>query len=646
MKKYFYIFFIVFFFSFIHIPAEEKKALSAQDVKQVMREILKQNGNENNLTEKIIQNSFKIYINQFDPYRIYLLESEVSPYLDPSKEKIAEVMRGWQNNEFKAYERLNRVIEQSIARAERERKSFAFNNFEEPVVSTGKESEFAKTLTDLKTRQKNYFLQFLHDQEQKFGKDPSPMKKREIAEKYEQSMTAHEKEYLASESSIPLQDRKSLFHMHVLKGLTKGLDAHTSYLDNKEAFEMKLRLEKSMDGIGILVGKKDNDYIVSKILENSPALENGKVKENDRILKINGEPLNKKDISEVIDLLRGKAGTEVTLTIQREGKSPENIRLTRKTILINEGRVTYRYIPFEGGVIGVIKLKSFYQNDSGVSAEEDIRRAIAELSTKGRLKGLVLDLRENSGGFLNQAVKVAGLFITNGVVVVSKYSNGEERFYRDMDGKVSYDGPLVILTSKITASAAEIVAQALQDYGVALVVGDDHTYGKGTIQSQTVTEGEASSYFKVTVGKYYTASGKTPQESGVKADIVVPSILNGEQIGEEYLDSHLTNDHIDPAFQDTLQDIDSAIRPWYVRYYIPTLQKRSFQWKDVVGKLRENSRERLKKGDYSNKIQSENFGYDMKGDLQLLESVNIVKDMVNHEAKKEGRGLTTQSSHP
>src|SRR5690606_836656 len=162
-------------------------------------------------------------------------------------------------------------------------------------------------------------------------------------------------------------------------------------------------------------------------------------------------------------------------------------------------------------IIGKITLNSFYQGDNGVNSENDVRDAIKKLDKMGNLRGLILDLRENSGGFLTQAVKVAGLFITNGVIVVSKYFNGEEHFYRDMDGKVSYTGPLVILTSKATASAAEIVAQALQDYGTALIVGDEHTYGKGTIQSQTVTENQGAAFFKVTVGKYYTVSGKTPQ---------------------------------------------------------------------------------------------------------------------------------------
>ncbi len=123
-------------------------------------------------------------------------------------------------------------------------------------------------------------------------------------------------------------------------------------------------------------------------------------------------------------------------------------------------------------------------------------------------------MRENSGGFLSQAVRVSGLFISSGVVVISKYGDGSLKYYRSMDGSPHYQGPLVILVSRGSASATEIVAQTLQDYGVALVAGDIQTYGKGTIQHQTVTSDRTNSFFKVTVGRYYTVSENRPKSKG------------------------------------------------------------------------------------------------------------------------------------
>lgn len=645
MKNFFYYFFTILIFHIWLLGAQETKLLHADDVKNVMSEILKQHVDKKDLSDKIITSSFKIYIDQFDPDRIYLLESEVAPFLHPSSSEIREVLQDWKNTQFRVYERLNAVIEQSIMRARQERKNnnFVFNG---DLVNEETTDAFAKNLNELASRQKASFIKFLKSRSQKFGNDLLMKQKEQLAVVFDDSLTGHENEYLMTKGTLPRQERESLFYMHILKGLTKSLDAHTAYLNNQEAFDMKVRLEKSMDGIGIVVRKGEDGYVVAKILEGSPAFSSGKIKENDILLKIDGNAINKIDLSQVVDQLRGNVGTEVLLTVQHPGKSIENVHLTRQSIAVNEGRVTYRYVPFNKGIIGVIKLTSFYQNDAGVSSESDIRHAIEELSKKGHINGLILDLRENSGGFLSQAVKVAGLFITNGVVVISKYSNGEEHFYRDMDGKVSYDGPLVVLTSKVTASAAEIVAGALQDYGVALVVGDQHTYGKGTIQSQTVTEGDSSSFFKVTVGKYYTTSGKTPQEMGVSSDIIIPSILNEQNIGEEYLESHLSNDHITPAFQDTLQDIDPSLKPWYLRYYTPTLQKQSTKWKGMLSDLRERSSSRLKSEDYVDMIHNENYGYNMKDDLQLLETVNVVKDMIINEARLEGRGLTTQTIRP
>ena len=285
----------------------------------------------------------------------------------------------------------------------------------------------------------------------------------------------------------------------------------------------------------------------------------------------------------------------------------------------------------------------------------DVRKAIEALEKKGRLRGLILDLRENSGGFLSQAVKVAGLFISNGVIVISKYSNGDERFYRDVDGETAYNGPLVVLTSKATASAAEIVAQALQDYGVALIVGDEHTYGKGTIQSQTLTDDKSSSYFKVTVGKYYTVSGHTPQKEGVKSDIVVPGHWNREQIGESYLDS-LDADTIPPSYNDELQDVPSDERSWYLKYYVPTLQRRIPIWRNLLPTLKKNSEYRIKQNknyqfflkgrsnteeesadneeDWDSPDKNKTFGED---DLQTEEAYNILKDMIliHSQEKKE-----------
>lgn len=222
---------------------------------------------------------------------------------------------------------------------------------------------------------------------------------------------------------------------------------------------------------------------------------------------------------------------------------------------------------------------------------------------------------------------------------------GETKYLRSIDNKVYFDGPLVILTSKASASAAEIVALALQDYGRAVIVGDKKTYGKGSIQYQTVTDHNAKAHYKVTVGKYYTVSGRSAQIEGVKADIVVPTEYYCHKIGEEFLEYPLDNDKVAAAYEDRLTDIDSKSKPWFEKNYIPFLQKKQDRWLNMLSDLKKNSVFRLEHDlNYAlfyegiqNYVKAQessspfslskktNWGVE---DLQMAEAVNILKDMV------------------
>jgi carboxyl-terminal processing protease len=364
---------------------------------------------------------------------------------------------------------------------------------------------------------------------------------------------------------------------------------------------------------------------------------------------------------ELLDLVRGESAQKVHLKLERkEGldrskeASSYTVDLEPAMITINDGRVETSYVPYQDGIIATIVLRSFYKGANGITSENDVSRALAQLQKVGPIKGLILDLRGNPGGFLTQAVKVAGLFLTSGVVVISKYANGEERYYRDINGTTDYQGPMVVLTSKTTASAAEIVSQALQDYGVALVVGDVQTYGKGTIQSQTVTADQNTpSYFKVTVGTYYTVSGKTPQKQGVKADIVVPGEFSLDYIGEQYDDEAPDPDTIVAVYTDPLADVPANLKPWFQRYYVPTLQKRQQGLQALLPALRKQSFYRLHHSPEYKKfmtmlVQPEATVVLPKADvadwhaLQHREAINIVKDMIALNAKERPESSNTQ----
>lgn len=673
IKKIFFYTFIFSLFLSQSIYPQEHELLKPSDINKVMKQILDQHVDQKTMSGTILKHAFRVYIDQFDPFRIYLLDDEVKAYLNVSDAQMDQWAEQYKYNDFSAFAALNGVIQQAIERARILRKEVQENKHElfkpdpkelknfEGWADRDPNKPFAKTVNELKDRIKHQFIYFIAEEKKRFGKKQVLSHELQTLSIYDHYLANQENAYLyQNEDGRPMAEaqKQNLFVLHILKALASSLDAHTTFYNNVEAYDMKVRLEKEFEGIGVVLQQEaDGSVVITKLMSGGPAAKSGLVQAKDRIISIDGQKVADHSLNKVMEMIRGETGTPVTLLLQRkiatdQGSQTEKdlqVTLKREPIAVNEDRVDYSYDQFGDGIIGKITLHAFYQGENGVSAENDVRNAIKELSKKGHLRGLILDLRDNSGGFLAQAVKVAGIFITNGVVVISKYSNGHERYYRDMDGKQAYDGPLVILTSKATASAAEIVAQALQDYGVAVVVGDERTYGKGTIQSQTVTDNNAASFFKVTVGKYYTVSGKTPQIKGVKADIVVPGPYSEEKIGERYLDFSLPNDSIQPEYKDDLADIDPSLRAWYLRYYVPTLQQKRDFWSDILPTLKRNSEYRIShnknyqaflkqlKGiddeEDSSKDSKLEAGNQAKGnfgeeDLQMAEAVNIVKDMV------------------
>lgn len=689
-SKFLKIFVIFCFFlnSFLFTQDQDTEHLQKKDVSKIMEQIFSEHLGQKQINEEILKHAFKIYIDQFDPDRTYLLQSEVKPFLQLSTEQMQVFISQYKQGDFSSFEKLNSIIQKSILRAREARKELLknpediFNAADKLQSSKGNEwldpdlnRLFATDDTQLNARIREQMVNFIQAEQKRYGKPQVLRYKTKILILFDNALSSIESSYLyQNNEGMAFSDvqKENAFVLHVLKSLASSLDAHTAFYSNSEAYDMKVRLEKEFDGIGVVLQQTPEGIVISSLIDGGPASASGLVFADDRLVKVDGKSVVGESLPNVMDLMRGAKGSVIELvlarTVEEGSKSVEKqvtIHLTRAPIAVKGQRVDVNYEKFGNGIIGMVTLHSFYQGDDENGSEGDLRKAIQDLDNKGNLRGLVLDLRNNSGGFLSQAVKVAGLFISNGVVVISKYSDGEERIYRDMDGKPVFDGPLIILTSKATASAAEIVAQALQDYGVALIVGDEHTYGKGTIQSQTITGAEkAASYFKVTVGKYYTVSGKTPQLQGVKADIVTPGPYSQEKIGEQYLDHPLKPDSIPADYKDDLQDIDPGLRSWYMKYYSPTVQHQISIWREMVPTLKKNSAYRVQHNknyqmfikqmnggeidlklfkqtddEDENSKNSTNYGHE---DLQMQEAVNIIKDMVYLENKNRQENIVQQ----
>lgn len=634
-----------------------QEAEDIQKIDETMKQIFQQHVDKKEMNAELLKNAYKNYIEQFDPTHVYLLQSEVQPYLEMSDATAARRLAEYGRHDFAGFQELNEVIQHAIQRARTYRKSLiqapaqlaqdSDNNLSKGI---GKQV-FASTILELQNRIRGQLLLFIREERKRLGEALVNQNLAKTLAIYEDKIEEQENQYLPSAlvskkaGSIAQRD---LLTLHILKALSSSLDPHTDVLDESEAYQMRLRLEKSYKGIGIAVEQDGKKVIISSLVPEGPAAKSGLVKVKDQIVSINDLSTSDMTLDQVLGYLREGNNPSIYLVLEQPGEPvPRRIQLKRELIPVDTGRVETAFEKFGNGIIGLVALHSFYQGLGEVSSVNDLRQAITNLQKEGNLRGLLIDMRDNTGGFLTQAIKVAGLFISSGIVVISKYSNGESAVYRDVDGKATYQGPLVILTSRETASAAEIVAEALQDYGTAIIVGDEHTYGKGTIQSQTVTEKGDHALFKVTVGKYYTVSGKSPQLQGVKADIVVPGPLSNVKIGESYYADAETAPPIPPEYIDPLADVPPSKKAWYKQYYLPTMQQHITIWQDMLPTLRKNSAYRIAHNkDYQHFLEaSAKMESSILSDptlsldaavLQLEEGINIVKDMITLEAQQRG----------
>ncbi|SRR5581483_6172418 len=618
--------------------------LKKTDVKSTMDEMIDFHVEYKEYSPLLVRRTLKIFLQQFDSEKIYLLSSEAKPFLDVKEDRALAIAQKYYKNDLSEYAALNQAIQSAIVRARTYRQEIArelIQNDEVPQVSLiDSYTDYAGTEKELKQRIKHHLLTILMVEKRNGTlRSWNPQQRQKLFDLWERRFARMEDTYLPSGGAT-----EHYLCMHTLKAMAKSLDAHSSYFSPEEAYAMRTSLEKQFEGIGVVLREGIDGVVIHDMIKGGPAERCGKISQGDLLVEIDGKSMEGASYDEVLNRLQGAGAGKIKIGFRRFTSETDSqfyrVELKREKIVMQDDRVQYSYEPYGDGIIGKLNLPSFYESGEGSSCELDLREALRELKKKGNLNGLVLDMRENSGGFLNQAVKVAGLFITSGIIVISKYARNETQYLRDLDGRCYYNGPLVILTSRASASAAEIVAQALQDYGAGLVVGDDRTYGKGTIQYQTVTDSAATSFFKVTVGRYYTVSGRTTQIDGVKADIVLPTSYSAMAIGERYLEFPLKSDRIPSAYSDPLNDIDPRNKPWFQQNYLPNLQKKLSLWTQMTDQLRTNSSYRLennkdyksflaaielvKKGESPAPTSQNNWGVD---DLQMLEAVNILKDM-------------------
>ena len=639
-------------------------SLKVGDIPKVMERLFHFHIENKQLNPSLIRRSVKLYIEQFDTEKAYLLESEVAQYVEMKDSRAEEIYARVQKRNYSDFVELNGIIERAILRAQNLRQLVV-----DQMLSNGKDIEFPtasfarypQSEFDIIDRQKNRMARFYLFHQARSQLD-SNERKMSVYGLFERKVRRSENNYLfLDRDNQPLsKDRmEHLLSLRILKSFAKSLDTHTAFFSPEEAYEMRLSLEKQFEGVGVVLSEGIDGVMISDLIEGSPAEQSGQIKVNDLLVEIDGKSLAAASFEDVLDLLKKRDRSDIILGFKRldpifKKETFFRVSLRKRPIAMKDDRIKSSYEVVEGGIIGKIALHSFYESSDGISSEKDMKEAIRNFRSQGELKGLVLDLRENSGGFLGQAVRVAGLFISNGVIVISKYGKGDVHYLRNIVGKSYFNGPLVVLTSKMSASASEIVAQALQDYGVALIVGDERTFGKGSIQYQTITDESADLFFKVTVGRYYTVSGRSTQIEGVLADIVVPTQYAPYNIGERYLEFPLSPDKVESAYVDPLTDLDEKTRTLFEKRYLPNLQRVLPFWKKALPGLRKNSAQRIASSPNFQKflkkiekVKARQSGAQVNSideqiemsleDIQMQEAVHVVKDMLEINETSEER---------
>lgn len=379
-----------------------------------------------------------------------------------------------------------------------------------------------------------------------------------------------------------------------MNSFTQAIDPHTNYLSPVTSDNFKIDMSLSLEGIGARLQTEDDYTKVAEIIPGGPAAKSGLLKADDKIVGVaQGEDGEFEDIigwriADAVKLIRGAKGTLVRLQIIKAGSDlnskPIEISLIREKVKLEDQAAKGSVLeimnndkPFR---VGVIDIPNFYNDFEGQrngdgsfkSTTKDVRRILDSLKTEN-VDGIIIDLREDGGGSLQEAIELTGLFIKDGPVVQVKNSNGNIDIAKDPDPSIVYDGPLAVLVNRFSASASEIFSGAIQDYGRGLIIGEQ-TFGKGTVQNLIDLNRLSSQrnlnlgQVKLTIAKYYRVNGGSTQNLGVVPDISFPSMIDPKDFGESSEPNALPWDEIKSADYNKFSDITK---------YLPELEKKHLQ---------------------------------------------------------------------
>ena len=622
---------------------KNSEGLKQSDMQFLINQVLIHHVQYGAIDETISKRIFNNFIESLDYGKYYFYKSDIKEFskhellfgdyiATGDYEAVFEIFKVYKERTDEAIQLFKELI--------KEKYDFTKDEF----ITVDKEKiSFAENKADMKERwRKNIKLQLLNYVSS--GKDINDGKKK-LEKKYD----------LMKKRTDEINDSKLLDIF--MNSVTTALDPHSNYLSSEEHQSFKISMELKLEGIGVRLRSEDGFVMVESIIPGGAAdklPEALQLKPNDKIVAVaqgKEEPVDviDMDLRDVVKLIRGEKGTEVRLTVMRDvgtEKQPSRfiVSIIREQIELKDSEAKLHVETFNNNgkthKIGYIKLPSFYEDrDSKKSSSGDVKNLLNDLN-KEKVNVVILDLRGNPGGLLNEAVAIAGFFIEQGPILQVVGRNTPPRIFYDNDPNIYYKGPLIVLTDTFSASASEILAGAIKDYKRGLVVGSGNTYGKGTVQSYNELPHNLGA-LKVTTNIFYQPSGTSNQLTGISPDINVPDITAIWKVNENETRYPLKWKKIDSAKfkrydyvnDSMIANLNKLSNSRTSKGEYAELKKKIDQYRKkldnkTISLKEESEKTKMQEKDMEEKLKNDRDkkGVDLKNDLFLREAFNIAVD--------------------
>jgi carboxyl-terminal processing protease len=539
------------------VPLVEPTATDAKIARGVVAILEGAHLSRHPVDEEMSKRLHHLFLDSWDPTKRFYLQSDIDEFAKFEKQHGDAIKEGKYEYAFTMFKRFRERLEERVKWANELIDAKHDFSKQETINIDPKTMTYAKTLEEAKERwrvQIKYELELLSVNGVKESEAHDRLRKR----------------YRTLLRYMDQVDKDDLVERY-LDCLSNSYDPHTSYMSPKSLDQFNIDIRSSLEGVGALLGQDDGITSIKEIVPGGVIARDGRLKVGDRLIAVgegeNGEMIDIEGlrITDVVHHVRGKAGTKVRLEVQPANSDKRTtIVLTRARIELEDRRAKGEVIPVKSGdkefKVGVLTLPSFYADDPRAGGERkgattDCRRILNDFKN-ANVDGVIVDLRNNGGGLLHEAVQITGLFIDSGPVVQVKDFRGRINRHNDTDPGMAWDGPLVVMVNRLSASASEIFAGAIQDYRRGLIIGDSATHGKGSVQQVLELAEQLPQLFssdtnagaeKLTLQMFYRVNGDSTQRRGVASDIVLPAISDRDLFSEARMDYALPFDQIKPA---------------------------------------------------------------------------------------------------